>query len=248
MSYNSQPSRAGSGRGGHGKENPRRLYAASPTAQPALVVRGSSRRINTLRFRPAYIRLINRRDYCFDHYPLGLARAPDEKTKKPNPRDIDRSFHIRDVACHVSLRRTLTMCLKMPGNQARRSSVQPKNSRSLKRETWHATPLRYFFHTFVRLEHRLSGGCSCAADNRPTQFAENVLQMGQVHQDISFTHVAHNTDANNFACQLVARPGNHGPVAFVQTTHNIGAVQFFRRLHDYNRIGTSALRSKGSQS
>ena len=31
------------------------------TAQPALLVRGSSRRIMTLRFRPAYIRVINRR-------------------------------------------------------------------------------------------------------------------------------------------------------------------------------------------
>jgi hypothetical protein len=30
-------------------------------AQPALLVRGSSRRIMTLRFRPAYIRVINRR-------------------------------------------------------------------------------------------------------------------------------------------------------------------------------------------
>jgi hypothetical protein len=29
--------------------------------QPALLVRGSSRRIMTLRFRPAYIRVINRR-------------------------------------------------------------------------------------------------------------------------------------------------------------------------------------------
>ncbi len=30
-------------------------------AQPALLVRGSSRRIMTLQFRPAYIRVINRR-------------------------------------------------------------------------------------------------------------------------------------------------------------------------------------------
>ena len=33
-----------------------------PRVQPAPLVRGSSRRIMTLRFRPAYIRLINRRD------------------------------------------------------------------------------------------------------------------------------------------------------------------------------------------
>src|SRR5947209_5717693 len=81
MKDSSQESRRGSGRGAYEKENPRRLYAVGLLAQPAPVVRGSSRRINTLRFRPAYIRLINRRDNRFDCYSLGFPRAPDKKTR-----------------------------------------------------------------------------------------------------------------------------------------------------------------------
>jgi len=37
-----------------------------PTARPAHIVRGSSRRITTMRFRPANIRVINRRDSSLD--------------------------------------------------------------------------------------------------------------------------------------------------------------------------------------
>ena len=43
-------------------ENPRLTYAAGLRARPALLVRGSSRRITIMRFRPANIRVINRRD------------------------------------------------------------------------------------------------------------------------------------------------------------------------------------------
>jgi hypothetical protein len=43
-------------------ENPRLIYAAGLRARPALLVRGSSRRITIMRFRPANIRVINRRD------------------------------------------------------------------------------------------------------------------------------------------------------------------------------------------
>ena len=50
----------------HGKENPRAAYAASLRAEPALLVRGSSRRITIMRFRPANIRVINRRDSRLD--------------------------------------------------------------------------------------------------------------------------------------------------------------------------------------
>jgi hypothetical protein len=49
------------GRGAHGKENPRRPYATDRKVRLALVVRGSSRRITIMRFRPANIRVINRR-------------------------------------------------------------------------------------------------------------------------------------------------------------------------------------------
>lgn len=43
-------------------ENPRGLYAAGFEARPAPLVRGRSRRIMIVRYRPANIRLINRRD------------------------------------------------------------------------------------------------------------------------------------------------------------------------------------------
>ena len=49
----------GSGREVHGKENPRKHYAEGLRAEPASLVRGSSRRITIMRFRPANIRVIN---------------------------------------------------------------------------------------------------------------------------------------------------------------------------------------------
>src|SRR5215472_1314122 len=97
MNSSFQESRVGRGRGGNGKENPRRLYATTLRVGPAYVVRGSSRRINILRFQPANIRLINRRDIRLDCAPLGFPRAPDKNQTKI-PADVDRSFHIRDVA------------------------------------------------------------------------------------------------------------------------------------------------------
>jgi hypothetical protein len=57
----------GGGRKAHGKENPRAFYAAGLRARPARLVRGSSRRITIMRFRPANISVINRRDSRFDH-------------------------------------------------------------------------------------------------------------------------------------------------------------------------------------
>lgn len=65
-----------SSRGAHGKETPRRCYAAGPRTEPALVVGGSSRRIKTMRFQPAYIRLIHRRNSYLDCFSCSLARAP----------------------------------------------------------------------------------------------------------------------------------------------------------------------------
>jgi hypothetical protein len=56
----------GSGRGVHGKENPRTFYAVGLQTEPALLVRGSSRRITIMRSRPANIRVINRRDSHLD--------------------------------------------------------------------------------------------------------------------------------------------------------------------------------------
>ena len=80
--------------------------------QPALLVRGSSRRIMTLRFRPAYIRVINRRylstaatcsafqkktGWTF----LCRERSSPENNQFKNPsnlrlyRQLDKSLHIR---------------------------------------------------------------------------------------------------------------------------------------------------------
>ena len=66
----------GSSRGAHGKETPRRCYAVGPRTEPALVVGGSSRRIKTMRFQPAYIRLIHRRNSYLDCFSRSFARAP----------------------------------------------------------------------------------------------------------------------------------------------------------------------------
>ncbi|MGQ0735088.1 MAG: hypothetical protein ACT4QD_15730 [Acidobacteriota bacterium] len=67
--------------GAHGKENPRAAYAVGFRAEPALLVRGSSRRITIMRFRPANIRVINRRDRRLDRLRCCL-------------RDLSRSFEI----------------------------------------------------------------------------------------------------------------------------------------------------------
>ena len=75
----------GSGRGVHGKENPRERYAVGLRIEPALLVRGSSRRITIMRFRPANIRVINRRENYLDHYSRFLLRG-SKKKKKTVPR------------------------------------------------------------------------------------------------------------------------------------------------------------------
>jgi len=56
----------GSGREAHGKENPRKFYAVGFAPNPRFLVRGSSRRITIMRFRPANIRVINRRNSRLD--------------------------------------------------------------------------------------------------------------------------------------------------------------------------------------
>ena len=61
--------------GAHGMENPRSPhYAVGLRARPALLVRGSSRRITIMRFRPANIRVINRRNSSLDYHRCGIHR------------------------------------------------------------------------------------------------------------------------------------------------------------------------------
>ena len=69
----------GSGRGIHGKENPRTPYAVGLRTEPAFLVRGGSRRITIMRFRPANIRVINRRENYLDHDLRCLPRARRKK-------------------------------------------------------------------------------------------------------------------------------------------------------------------------
>jgi hypothetical protein len=70
----------GGGRGLYGKENPRFLYAVGLRTEPAPLVRGSSRRITIMRFRPANIRVINRRENYLDRDLRCLLREEKKKT------------------------------------------------------------------------------------------------------------------------------------------------------------------------
>jgi hypothetical protein len=71
----------GSGREAAGKENPRKLNAVGLRTEPALLVRGNSRRITIMRVRPANIRVINRRNWRLDR---DLRYLLKEKKKTEN--------------------------------------------------------------------------------------------------------------------------------------------------------------------
>ena len=70
-------------------ENPRLTYAAGLRARPALLVRGSSRRITIMRFRPANIRVINRRDSRLGH--LRCCVLSNVKAKREKERIEDQN-------------------------------------------------------------------------------------------------------------------------------------------------------------
>ena len=82
----------GSGRGEHGKENPREYYAVGLRTEPARLVRGSSRRITIMRLRPANIRVINRRENSSTATPTA-SQEGKEKSRKTVAL-VDGSFHI----------------------------------------------------------------------------------------------------------------------------------------------------------
>jgi len=90
-------SRTGSAAAGaNTKENPRRKFATG-SAGLASVVRGSSRRIMIMRFRPANISLINRRHYL----PSASADLVLEvRRQKNNPSDLQ----ILTGSHHINLR------------------------------------------------------------------------------------------------------------------------------------------------
>jgi hypothetical protein len=58
-----------------------KFYAVGLRTEPALLVRGSSRRITIMRFRPANIRVINRRENYLDHDLRCLLKAKRRKKK-----------------------------------------------------------------------------------------------------------------------------------------------------------------------
>ena len=60
----------------------------APRAQSAFLVRGSSRRIMSMRFRPANIRVINRRADRFDCHPRCLPGKTGKQRRAP-PRNLD---------------------------------------------------------------------------------------------------------------------------------------------------------------
>ena len=78
-----------SGREVHGKENLRKLYAVGLRTEPALLVRGSSRRITIMRFRPTNIRVINRRNSRLDRHLRYLLRKGRKKTEKKQKKVLD---------------------------------------------------------------------------------------------------------------------------------------------------------------
>ena len=90
-------------------ENPRLTYAAGVRARPALLVRGSSRRITIMRFRPANIRVINRRDSRLGHHRCCvLLGAEDEEQKALNKHDAGATNELvfdRVVPYQVSISR-----------------------------------------------------------------------------------------------------------------------------------------------
>jgi hypothetical protein len=65
-------------------ENPRLIYATGLRARPALLVRGSSRRITIMRFRPANIRVIHRRDSRLGHLRCGVPSKIKNRRREKN--------------------------------------------------------------------------------------------------------------------------------------------------------------------
>ncbi len=108
-------SRTGSAAAGaNTKENPRRKFATG-SAGLASVVRGSSRRIMIMRFRPANISLINRRHYL----PSASADLVLEvRRQKNNPSDLQ----ILTGSHHINLRSTVIQAHRQ--KSARRRKLQ----------------------------------------------------------------------------------------------------------------------------
>jgi hypothetical protein len=73
----------GSGREAHGKENPRKYYAVGFRTEPAMLA--SPRQLPTdhdMRFRPANIRVINRRTSRLDRHSRCLLKNKNEEEEK----------------------------------------------------------------------------------------------------------------------------------------------------------------------
>jgi len=117
----------GSGRVVHGKENPRRFYAVGLQTEPAPIVRGSSRRITIMRFRPANIRVINRRENYLDHDLRCLLRGEEGRGRRNQLLAVAGSFHIRPLGALrikiASQRRQQPKCVYNEGRFSRPKGI-----------------------------------------------------------------------------------------------------------------------------
>jgi hypothetical protein len=118
-------------------ENPRLIYAAGLRARPALLVRGSSRRITMMRFRPANIRVINRRNSRLGHLRCCVLSNIEREEKKERIEEqcpdihqragLTGSFHIRlglGPSCLVRNAPDRTTCAQHAGGDGRRAGLK----------------------------------------------------------------------------------------------------------------------------
>src|SRR6266568_9347378 len=129
-------SRTGSAAAGAStKENPRLPYATG-SAGLAKLVRGSSRRIMIMRFRPANISLINRRHYL---PRLLLTLSSKRQIQKPHQRfeDVDRvtPYQVRvarqpEIEAFLVNRHLAVQCRRLIGPSMRGLSKERKGHSS----------------------------------------------------------------------------------------------------------------------
>jgi hypothetical protein len=90
-----------------GSSTERRVLVCSmrqaPWPQPALLVRDSSRRITIMRFRPANIRVINRRAERLGRRPHCFPLAGEEQQRKPTPRIYLKGSSISELELECQL-------------------------------------------------------------------------------------------------------------------------------------------------
>jgi hypothetical protein len=101
-----RPGSTGDSRGAHGRRTLVRSLRHDLLIRFARLVRGSSRRIMTVRFRPADIRVINRRICFLDYHPCCPTKHREERASPARSKTLlDRSLHIRTRIKHKPILR-----------------------------------------------------------------------------------------------------------------------------------------------